>query len=210
MASTLIPRCKVRSAGKCGERRYLCARRCLCRGQPDAVLDEVVARLGQKLCPDDAGSEPAERGHKYADSRVKPAGRKDRAGAAGRWQKAQRSTGRAVAVHGSGVKTRKLLRNADLQDMPSPWAGDPPQLIAAYRDTWRSGRGQVNIKSWMRRSGSTRGGIAAELALLRFCPGQIRTATRCGTTRNGSWNSKKNAIRRCPWDGSDAGRLEKR
>ena len=66
-----------------------------------------------------------------------------------------------------------------------------------------------NIKSWMRRSGSTRGWHRCRTCAFGcFCPGQIRTATRCGTTRNGSWNSKKNAIRRCPWDGSDAGRLE--
>ncbi|HNK47264.1 MAG TPA: DUF2252 family protein [Pseudomonadota bacterium] len=136
-------------------------------GQPDAVLDEVVARLGQSYA-----QTMRDRSQQSADTNTQIRESSPQAGkivlellADGKKRNDQQEE---LSQYTEVVsKTRKLLRNADLQDMPSPWAGDLPQLIAAYRDTRRSGRGQDSQYQILDAAQRFNSGVAS-LPNLRF------------------------------------------
>ncbi len=112
-------------------------------GQSDAVQDEATARLAKSYAKtvqkrSDAGAVQDEPLRETSPelgkivSELLADGRK-------RNDQQEELSQYTEVVSGS----RRLLRNADLHDLPRPWREDLPQILEAYRGTRQSGRGQA-------------------------------------------------------------------
>lgn len=136
-------------------------------GQSDAVLDEVTARFAASYARTvrergERGSIPKEQ---LRDTSPLLGRIVSELLADGRKRNDQQEELSQYTEGGAG--SRRLLRNTDLRDMPSPWREDLPTLLDLYRSTRRTGRGpddQFVILDAAQRFGA---GIAS-LPNLRF------------------------------------------